>query len=109
MIQGLLGTKLRMSRMVDGSCAVVGATLVSAGPCYVTQIKTVENDGYAAVQIGYQDSEKLNKPQLGHLRGIAKVKHLREVKVEEGAELTGGQKFDASLFDVGEIVDVTAT
>jgi large subunit ribosomal protein L3 len=109
MIQGLLGTKLRMSRMVDGSGAVVGATLVSAGPCYVTQIKTVENDGYGAVQIGYKDSEKLNKPQLGHLRGIAKVKHLREVKAEEGDELTVGQKFDATLFDVGEIVDVTAT
>ena len=109
MIQGLLGTKLRMSRMIDGSGAVVGATLVSAGPCYVTQIKTVENDGYSAVQIGYQESEKLNKPELGHLRGIAKVKHLREVPADEGAELTVGQKFDASLFDVGEIVDVTAT
>src|SRR3954454_22805035 len=98
MIQGLLGTKLRMSRMVSGSGAVVGATLVSAGPCYVTQIKTVDNDGYSAVQIGYQETEKLNKPALGHLRGIAKVKYLREVKSEEGAEVTLGQKFDASLF-----------
>src|SRR5688500_6640839 len=106
MIQGLLATKLRMSRMVDGSGHVVGATLVSAGPCYVTQIKTVENDGYSAVQIGYKESEKLNKPELGHLKGGPKVKHLREVPAEEGAELAVGQKFDATLFNVGEIVDV---
>jgi large subunit ribosomal protein L3 len=109
MIQGLLGTKLRMSRMVDGKGAVVGATLVSAGPCYVTQIKTVENDGYAAVQIGYEESKKLNKPALGHLKDTPKLKYLREVPAEEGAELEVGQKFDATLFNVGDIVDVTAT
>jgi large subunit ribosomal protein L3 len=109
MIQGLLGTKLRMSRMVSGSGAVVGATLVSAGPCYVTQIKTTDRDGYDAVQIGYEESKKLNKPEIGHLKGVPKVKHLREVKADDGAELSVGQTFDVSLFAVGDIVDVTAT
>jgi large subunit ribosomal protein L3 len=109
MIQGLLGTKLRMSRMVSGSGAVVGATLVSAGPCYVTQVKTVGNDGYSAVQIGYEESDKLNKPKIGHLKGLPKLKHLREVRADDDDEVTVGQKFDASLFEVGDIVDVTAT
>jgi len=109
MIQGLLGTKLRMSRMVSGSGAVVGATLVSAGPCYVTQVKTVDKDGYTAVQIGYDESKKLNKPEIGHLKGLPKLRHLREVAAEAGDDLTVGQKLDVTLFEVGDIVDVTAT
>ncbi len=109
MIQGLLGTKLRMSRMVSGSGAVVGTTLVSAGPCYVTQIKTVDNDGYAAVQIGYEESKKLTKPEIGHLKSGPKLKHLREVRSEDGADVSVGQKFDVTLFSVGDIVNVTGT
>src|SRR4051812_13192290 len=109
MIQGLLGTKLRMSRMVSGSGAVVGTTLVSAGPCYVTQVKTVDKDGYTAVQIGYEESKKLTKPEIGHLKGLPKLKHLREVQAEAGDDLTVGQKLDVTLFEVGDIVDVTGT
>jgi large subunit ribosomal protein L3 len=107
MIRGLLGTKLRMSRTVDTSGAVVATTLVSAGPCVVTQIKTPEKDGYAAVQIGYGESTKLSKPELGRLKGLPKVKHLREVAADEGEELTVGDKIDVTLFEPGELVDVT--
>ncbi|HZT09323.1 MAG TPA: 50S ribosomal protein L3 [Chloroflexota bacterium] len=108
MIQGLLGKKLRMSRMVSGSGAVVGATLVSVGPCYVTQIKTPERDGYAAAQIGYGETAKLSKPAAGHLKGLPRLKHLREVPVDSEADLTVGQKLDVSVFAVGDTVDVAA-
>src|SRR5437588_8393746 len=95
-IGGLLGKKLRMSRLIADTGAVVGATLVSAGPCYVTQIKTPEKDGYAAAQIGFDESTKLNKPALGHLKALPHLRYLREVSIEEGAELTVGQKFDVT-------------
>jgi len=109
MIGGLLGKKLRMGRLVDEHGAVVGATLVAVGPCYVTQIKSVDSDGYGAVQIGYEESKRLNKPKLGHLKGMPALRYLREVQIQDGAELELGQKFDVSLFAPGEKVDVTAT
>jgi large subunit ribosomal protein L3 len=109
MINALLGKKLGMSRVIDDSGVVVGATILSIGPCYVTQIKTVDRDGYDAVQIGYHEQRELNKPQLGHLKGLPRLRHLREVRADgdDGVEL--GQQFDSSLFSVGEIVDVVGT
>jgi len=89
MISGLLGKKLRMSRMIAPAGDVVGATLLSLGPCYVTQLKTVESDGYEAAQIGYEETKKLNKPALGHLKATPRLRYLREVKVDDGAEVAG--------------------
>src|SRR5438045_9684084 len=112
MIGGLLGKKLRMGRLVDANGAVVGATIVSVGPCYVTQIKSGDKDGYAAAQIGYEEAKRLTKPKLGHLRGAAvpALRYLREVPIQPGGdELELGQKFDVTLFAPGEHVDVTAT
>src|SRR5437660_8590313 len=109
MINALLGKKLGMHRILDPNGAVVGATIVTAGPCYVTQLKTAERDGYEAVQIGFEESEKLNKPRIGHLSGVPKLRHLREVRAESDSDLTLGQKFDASLFEVGDVVDVIGT
>jgi len=108
MISGLLGKKLRMSRMIAPAGDVVGATLLSLGPCYVTQLKTVESDGYEAAQIGYEETKKLNKPALGHLKATPRLRYLREVKVDDGAEVELGQMFDVSLFAPGDLVDVTA-
>lgn len=108
MIAGLLGKKLRMSRMVDSTGAVVGTTLLAAGPCYVTQIKTVDRDGYDAVQIGFEETTKLTKPQIGHLKSVPRLRHLREVPREESADLEVGQKLDVSLFTPGDLVDVAA-
>jgi large subunit ribosomal protein L3 len=98
-----------MGRLVDDSGAVVGATILTMGPCYVTQIKTPERDGYEAIQIGYGETARLTKPKAGHLRGLPRLRHLREVSVEPGAQLEHGQKFDVSLFAPGDHVDVTAT
>lgn len=106
MIRSLLGKKLRMSRIVDPQGSVVAATVLSVGPCYVTQIKTVGGDSYEAVQIGYEETKKLTRPQLGHLKTLPKLKHLREVRSEPGDELEVGQKFDVSLFAPGDVVDV---
>ena len=101
MIQALLG------RMVDSNGAVVSTTLLSVGPCFVTQLKSPEHEGYRAVQIGYEESTKLNKPQLGHVSKIAKLRHLREVPFDASAgEVSVGDKFDASLFAAEDTVDV---
>lgn len=105
MIRGLLGKKLRMSRIVDSQGSVVAATVLSVGPCYVTQIKTHDGDGYEAVQIGYEETKKLNRPQLGHLKALPRLRHLREVRLEPGDKLEVGQKFDVSLFAPGDVVD----
>jgi large subunit ribosomal protein L3 len=109
MINGLLGKKLRMSRMIDPNGSVVGVTLMSVGPCYVTQVKTPETDGYAAVQIGYEESKKLTKPKLGHLKHTPHLRHLREMRSDPEEPLTVGQKLDVSLFEPGEMVNVVGT
>jgi len=98
-----------MGRTLNKSGAVVATTMVSVGPCYVTQLKTSDRDGYEAVQIGYEESRKLTKPQLGHLGTGPKLRYLREVAVESGADVTVGQKFDVSLFTVGDRVDAVAS
>jgi len=95
-----------MSRIVSPEGSVVATTLLSVGPCYVTQLKTPERDGYEAAQIGYEESRKLNRPQEGHLGRGPKLRHLREVPVQPGDELSVGQKFDVSVFNPGDRVDV---
>ena len=95
-----------MSRIVSPEGSVVATTLLSVGPCYVTQLKTPERDGYEAAQIGYEESRKLNRPQEGHLGRGPKLRHLREVPVQAGDELSVGQKFDVSVFNPGDHVDV---
>lgn len=99
-----------MSRIVDDSGAVVATTILSLGPCFVTQLKTAEKDGYDAVQIGYGEVRKLTKPKAGHLRGTSAplLRHLREVKRDGDEEVTVGQRLDATMLNPGDRVDVTA-
>lgn len=106
MILGMLARKVGMSRMVDAKGEVVGTTLLSVGPCYVTQVKTPERDGYSAVQIGYEESSKLSKPKLGHLGAVGKLRHLREVPLAPEGSVEVGARFDATLFAAEERVDV---
>jgi large subunit ribosomal protein L3 len=99
-----------MGRIVDDTGAVVATTILSLGPCYVTQLKTTDRDGYDAVQIGYGEVRKLTKPKAGHLRSASSLpllRHLREVK-RDGDEVEVGQRIDASMFTAGDRVDVTA-
>jgi large subunit ribosomal protein L3 len=109
--EGLLGLKLGMSQVFDETGAVKPVTAIQAGPCTVTQVRTPEQDGYAAIQIGFGDIRKLNKPRAGHLEKVKvpPLRHLREVRLDAPASYEAGQQLDASLFTVGELVDVVGT
>lgn len=112
-MNGLLGKKLGMTQIFDDQGEVVPVTVIEAGPCYVTQKKTLERDGYIAVQLGFEEirPSRANKPQLGHLakNDIPPLRHLREFRVNEHDDLSEGQKLDVSLFETGDRVDVSGT
>ena len=93
----------------DGT--VVPVTRVQAGPCVITQIKTKEHDGANSVQIGYGSQKKfrLNKPTQGHLKDLEPVKYMRDFRIEGSCELSRGDKFNVSIFEAGEKVEVTGT
>jgi large subunit ribosomal protein L3 len=108
MIHGLMGRKLGMLQRFEPNGTVAAVTVIEAGPCHVTQIRTKEKDGYEAVQLGFGQVKRLNQPERGHLKGIENLKHLHEFKVDDVAEIELGQKIGADLFQVGDFVDVTA-
>ena len=104
----LLGTKLGMTQLLAEDGRAVPVTLIQAGPVTVTQVKTVETDGYNAVQIAYGEGKNLSKAVAGHVKS-AKVtpKFLREVRVDEPVEAKIGDSFDVSVFAIGDTVDAT--
>lgn len=109
MIHGLLGKKLGMTQIFDETGRVVPVTVLKVGPCVVTQIRTAERDGYEAVQLGFDESKRLNSPQRGHLRAAgASSRYLRELKADDTSPYSVGQVLDASaVFEAGSRVDVT--
>jgi large subunit ribosomal protein L3 len=109
-IEGLLGRKLGTIQVFDEKGRLRGATAVEVGPCFVTDIRTPEKHGYNAVQIGYGEAKKLNKPEAGHLRpaGNLKLRHLAEFRVLQNAAYSVGDRLGAELFSPGQKVDVTA-
>ena len=113
MQKAIIGKKVGMTQIFDESGKVIPVTVVEAGPCTVTQKKTVETDGYTAVQLGFEDikESKLTKPEAGHLKkaGVAPKKYLREFNLENAAELNIGDIVKADTFKVGDFVDVTGT
>ena len=108
-IEGLLGRKLGMLQVFDDQGRLRGATAIEVGPCWVTQLRTVEKDGYEAVQIGYGEKKRLTKPARGHLApsGAPNLRHLTEFRAT--GEVALGDRFGAALFEPGQLVDVTAT
>lgn len=108
---GILGTKLGMTQIFDAAGLAIPVTIIKAGPCVVTQIKTPDTDGYNAVQIGYLDirAKLLNKPCRGHLQksGLGPLKHLKEYKNVVSSDLVIGSKIDVNSFQVGDLVSVT--
>jgi large subunit ribosomal protein L3 len=108
MIHGLLGRKLGMLQRFEPNGTVSAVTVVEAGPCLVTQVKTVEKDGYEAVQLGFGAAKRLNQPERGHLKGLENLRHLHEFRVDDIGEVEVGQRIGADLFQVGDFVDVTA-
>ena len=112
-MRGIIGKKVGMTQLFDEQGVVVPVTVIEAGPCYVTQVKTVETDGYNAVQLGFEEvvERKLTKGQKGHLQkaGTPIVRRLREMRSDEGdAQYTLGDVIKADIFADGEVVDVTA-
>ncbi len=104
--QGILGRKVGMTQLFTEKGQVVPVTVIEAGPCYVTQIKTVAKDGYNAVQIGFEPAKKLNKPERGHLKDLPLLRHLREIRTDDAEQYKTGQVIDVSQFAEGELVDV---
>ncbi|QFQ03121.1 50S ribosomal protein L3 [Corynebacterium urogenitale] len=112
-IKGILGKKLGMTQIFDEDNRVVPVTVVEAGPCVVTQVRTKETDGYEAVQIAYGeiDPRKVNKPQAGHFKkaGVTPRRHVAEIRVDDASGYEIGQDITVELFNEVKFVDVTGT
>lgn len=101
----VLGKKLGMSRVFDEKGNSVPVTMVEAGPCVVTQVKTIEKDGYEAVQIGFDEKKKVSRAQKGHLKGLGNFRYLREFRLKQPGQ-KAGDKIDVSIFTIGEELKV---
>ena len=112
MKKAILTTKVGMTQVVSEDGVLTPVTVLQAGPCVVTQVKTVENDGYSAVQVGFGDiREKLvNKPKKGHFAkaGVTAKRFLKEFRLEDAESYTLGQEIKADVFAAGDKVDATA-
>jgi large subunit ribosomal protein L3 len=124
-MKGIIGKKIGMTQVFDETGQVTPVTVIEAGPCYVTQVKTEPVDGYSAVQLGFEQVEahRLNLPQRGHLRAAASASHqsvgeeasafnlriLREFRVSDPSGYEVGQKIEADIFAPGQRVDVIGT
>lgn len=113
MKKGLIGKKIGMTQLFDENGKVIPVTVVEAGPCTVVQKKTVENDGYAAVQVGFGDVKitRVNKPEAGHFKkaNVAPKKVLREFRLDDTDTLNVGDVLKADVFAAGDRVDVVGT
>ena len=112
-ITGLLGTKLGMTQVWDAAGKLVPVTVVQAGPCVVTQVRTAEADGYSGVQIAFGaiDPRKVTKPLLGHFAkaGVTPRRHLVELRTDDAGRYELGQELTVEVFTAGQIVDVAGT
>ena len=110
---GILGTKLGMTQIFDEAGVSIPVTVIKAGPCTVTQVKTKQTDGYSAIQVGYGEvkPKSLNRPLLGHLAksSAPPVRHLNEYRTDSTGDYALGQEIKADIFSAGEIVDVVGT
>ncbi len=106
MLQGFLGKKIGMTQVFREDGIVVPVTLIEAGPCIVTQVKTKESDGYEAVQLGFGQIKRRNKPISGHFKGTRPTRYLREVEADDPSEFSVGQTVGVDIFQAGEKVDV---
>jgi large subunit ribosomal protein L3 len=107
MPEGILGRKVGMTQYFDRQGEARPATVIEAGPCLVIQVKTLENDGYQAVQLGFGDAKRLNSPQKGHLKKLGQFRYLREFRVGDVSQYKVGQRLGAELFQAGDLVNIT--
>jgi len=107
MAEGLLGKKVGMTQVYNDKGEIIPVAVLEVGPCFVTQIKSPEKDGYSAIQMGFGETRRLNKPERGHLKQVPSLKYLREVRTGNIANYQVGQKLNVTLFSVGDLVDVS--
>ncbi len=111
MKKAIMGTKLGMTQIFDADGKVIPVTVIAAGPCVVVQKKTIDNDGYESVQLGFGDVKEkaLNKPKKGHFAkaDVANKKYLKEFRLDDCAALNVGDEVKADAFEAGEKIDVT--
>jgi large subunit ribosomal protein L3 len=109
-VKGMLGTKLGMTQLWDENNRVVPVSVVQAGPCVVTQVRTPDNEGYSAVQLGFGavKPKQLTKPSAGHFdkAGVTPRKHLVEIRTSDASEYSLGQELTAEVFAAGDVIDV---
>jgi len=112
-VKGILGEKLGMTQVWDEGNKIVPVTVVKAGPCVVTQVRSADADGYSAVQLGFGqiDPRKVNKPAAGHYAkaGVTPRRHLVELRTDDASEYTVGQELGPDVFEAGATVDVSGT
>ena len=112
-VKGVLGKKLGMTQVWDDANRIIPVTVIEAGPCVVTQVRTPGTDGYSAVQFGFEviEPRKVNKPSAGHFAkaGVAPRRHLVELRTDDASEYTLGQEIGTDMFEAGQRVDVTGT
>src|SRR5688572_25000861 len=110
-VKGLLGTKLGMTQLWDANNRIVPVTVVEAGPCVVTQVRTPEVEGYSAIQLGFGavKAKQVTKPSAGHFEkaGVTPRKHLVEIRTNDASEYSLGQELGADTFADGDVIDVT--
>jgi large subunit ribosomal protein L3 len=113
MLKGLIGKKIGMTQIFDENGTAIPVTIIEAGPCYVTQIRSEQNDGYSAVQLGFEEvkPKRLTSGQLGHLKrnNVPPLRFLREFRVKDPQYQEGDEVKVGDVFAVGERVDVVGT
>jgi large subunit ribosomal protein L3 len=107
MFPGIIGKKLGMSQVFREDGKVEAVTAVEAGPCCVIQVKTEDREGYNSVQLGFGEAKRVNSPERGHLKELGNYRYLREFRLDDDETIQVGDKVDVSLFQAGDLVDVT--
>ncbi len=105
----ILGKKLEMSQIYGADGNLIPVTLVQAGPCVITQVKTKDTDGYESVQVGFGTSRTLSRPEAGHLKDLPQSRHLCEFRLSDVASFKRGDAIEATVFQVGDKVNVRGT
>jgi large subunit ribosomal protein L3 len=109
MVAGIIGRKRGMTTVFTPEGTAVAVTVLEAGPCYVTQLRTAENEGYNAVQLGFEETKHLSKAERGHLKALPALRYLREFRLDGEKPPSVGDKIDVSVFQPGDRVDVVGT
>ncbi|MEA3441905.1 MAG: 50S ribosomal protein L3 [Chloroflexota bacterium] len=107
MFTGIIGRKIGMTQFLQESGEAAAVTAVEAGPCVVTQLKTQAENGYSAIQLGFEETKHLNAPESGHLKDMTKFRYLREFRIEDAGMVKRGDKVDVSFLKSGDLVNVS--